>query len=55
MKIRKSKKEESKEPPRCQIALKAAIDEGITCDNMNDEKFDDLVPLAKKWRDFCNI
>ncbi|KAL2525182.1 Zf-CCHC domain-containing protein/UBN2 domain-containing protein [Abeliophyllum distichum] len=52
-KTRRSK-EEMKEPPKKQIALKSANDEGSSNTNMSDEELDDLVLLVKKWRDFRN-
>ncbi|KAL2492479.1 zinc finger protein [Abeliophyllum distichum] len=52
-KTRRSK-EEMKEPPNKQIALKSTNDEGSSNINMSDEKFDDLVLLVKKWRGFRN-
>ncbi|KAL2517792.1 Uncharacterized protein Adt_14039 [Abeliophyllum distichum] len=52
-KIRRSK-EEMKEPPKKQIALKSTNDEGSSNTNMSDEELDDLVLLVKKWRGFRN-
>ncbi|KAL2541904.1 UBN2 domain-containing protein [Abeliophyllum distichum] len=46
-KTRKSK-EEMKEPPKRQIALKLTNDEGSSNKNMSDEELDDLVLLVKK-------
>lgn len=48
-KMRKSK-EESKEAPKRQIALKSTIEEETINNDMSDEEFDDLVLLVKKWR-----
>ncbi|KAL2526214.1 UBN2 domain-containing protein [Abeliophyllum distichum] len=48
-KTRRSK-EEMKEPPKKQIALKSTNDEGSSNTNMSDEELDDLVLLVKKWR-----
>ncbi|KAL2497945.1 UBN2 domain-containing protein [Abeliophyllum distichum] len=53
-KIRRSK-EEMKEPPMRQIALKSTNDEGSSNTNMSDEKLDDLVLLVKKWERFQKI
>ncbi|KAL2479538.1 Uncharacterized protein Adt_32504 [Abeliophyllum distichum] len=50
-KTRRSK-EEMKEPPKKQIALKSTNDEGSSNTNMSDEELYDLVLLVKKWRDF---
>ncbi|KAL2505370.1 Uncharacterized protein Adt_20991 [Abeliophyllum distichum] len=52
-KTRRSK-EEMKEPPKTQIALKTTNDEGPSNTNMSDEELDDLVLLVKKWRGFRN-
>ncbi|KAL2505859.1 UBN2 domain-containing protein [Abeliophyllum distichum] len=46
-KTRKSK-EEMKEPPNRQIALKSINDEGSSNTNMSGEELDDLVLLVKK-------
>ncbi|KAL2518163.1 UBN2 domain-containing protein [Abeliophyllum distichum] len=46
-KTRRSK-EEMKEPPKKQIALKSTNDERSSNTNMSDEKLDDLVLLVKK-------
>ncbi|KAL2490944.1 Zf-CCHC domain-containing protein/UBN2 domain-containing protein [Abeliophyllum distichum] len=46
-KTRKSK-EEMKEPPKRQIALKSTNDEGSSNTNMSGEELDDLVLLVKK-------
>ncbi|KAL2475800.1 zinc finger protein [Abeliophyllum distichum] len=43
-----------KEPPKRQIALKSTNDKGSFNTNMNDEEFDDIVLLVKKWRGFRN-
>ncbi|KAL2542206.1 UBN2 domain-containing protein [Abeliophyllum distichum] len=48
-KTRRSK-EEMKEPPKKQIALKSTNDQGSSNTNMSDEELDDLVLLVKKWR-----
>ncbi|KAL2470618.1 Uncharacterized protein Adt_38754 [Abeliophyllum distichum] len=52
-KTRRSK-EEMKEPPKKQIALKSTNDEGSSNTNMSDEELDDSVLLVKKWRGFRN-
>ncbi|KAL2474397.1 Uncharacterized protein Adt_35133 [Abeliophyllum distichum] len=52
-KTRKSK-EEMKEPPKQQIALKSTNDEGSSNMNMSDKELNDLVLLVKKWRGFQN-
>ncbi|KAL2461918.1 Uncharacterized protein Adt_45338 [Abeliophyllum distichum] len=52
-KTRKSK-EEMKETPKRQIALKSTNDEGSSNTNMSDKELDDLVLLVKKWRRFRN-
>ncbi|KAL2471097.1 CCHC-type domain-containing protein [Abeliophyllum distichum] len=52
-KTRRSK-EEMKEPPKKQIAVKSTNDEGSSNTNMSDEELDDLVLLVKKWRGFQN-
>ncbi|KAL2542273.1 UBN2 domain-containing protein [Abeliophyllum distichum] len=46
-KTRRSK-EEMKEPPNRQIALKSTNDEGSSNTNMSDEELEDLVLLIKK-------
>ncbi|KAL2542263.1 UBN2 domain-containing protein [Abeliophyllum distichum] len=46
-KTRRSK-EEMKEPPNRQIALKSTNDEGSSNTNMSDEELEDLVLLVKK-------
>ncbi|KAL2497735.1 Uncharacterized protein Adt_23285 [Abeliophyllum distichum] len=50
-KTRRSK-EEMKEPPKKQISLKSANNEGSSNTNMSDEELNDLVLLVKKWRGF---
>ncbi|KAL2492237.1 UBN2 domain-containing protein [Abeliophyllum distichum] len=45
--IRQSK-EEMKEPPKLQIALKFTNDEGSSNTNMSDEELNDLVLFVKK-------
>ncbi|KAL2518350.1 Uncharacterized protein Adt_14597 [Abeliophyllum distichum] len=50
----KISKEEMKEPPKRQIALKSTNDEGSSNTNMSDEELDNLVFLVKKWRGFRN-
>ncbi|KAL2461838.1 UBN2 domain-containing protein [Abeliophyllum distichum] len=50
----KRSKEEMKEPPKKQIALKSTNDEGSSNTNMSDEELDDLVLLVKKLRGFRN-
>ncbi|KAL2457706.1 UBN2 domain-containing protein [Abeliophyllum distichum] len=52
-KTRRSK-EEMKEPPKSQIALKSTNDERSFNTNMSDEELDDLVLLVKKWRGIQN-
>ncbi|KAL2506085.1 Uncharacterized protein Adt_21706 [Abeliophyllum distichum] len=47
-------KEEMKEPPKRQIALKSINDEGSSNTNMSDKELDNLVLLVKKWRGFRN-
>ncbi|KAL2471640.1 UBN2 domain-containing protein [Abeliophyllum distichum] len=48
-KTRRSK-EEMKEPPKKQIALKSTNDEGSSNTNMSDEELDDLVLLQEMER-----
>ncbi|KAL2505570.1 Uncharacterized protein Adt_21191 [Abeliophyllum distichum] len=50
-KTRKSK-EEIKEPPKKQIALKSTNDEGSSNTNMSDEELDDLVLLSQEMERF---
>ncbi|KAL2512944.1 CCHC-type domain-containing protein [Abeliophyllum distichum] len=52
-KTRRSK-EEMKEPPKRQIALKSTNDERSSNTNMSDEELDNLVLLVKKCRGFRN-
>ncbi|KAL2518111.1 Uncharacterized protein Adt_14358 [Abeliophyllum distichum] len=53
-KTRKSKEEETNEPPKRQIALKLINDKGSSSKNICNEELDDLVLLVKKWRSFQN-
>ncbi|KAL2491892.1 Zf-CCHC domain-containing protein [Abeliophyllum distichum] len=52
-KTRKSK-EQIKESPKRQIAIKSTNDEGSSSMNMSDEELAYLVLLVKKWRGFRN-
>ncbi|KAL2471427.1 CCHC-type domain-containing protein [Abeliophyllum distichum] len=52
-KTRKNK-EEIKESPKRQIALKSTNDEGSSSMNISDEELGNLVLLVKKWRCFQN-